>query len=251
MLFQISNRWCYTFFISKIDTVQAVLEQCACQIDGFGAPRKVCGSQGASVAHTRQTYFPCFVRLMRGKSEISHSYIARYSRKPITRDLGPDTEMWVEEQHSFSPPFLIDQVPAVCLFSKHFPIYYLPCARPCSKSFTNINSFNHHGNLRRQVLLLFCHWIDVSLDGVSRVRPQGSALSPVLLSFFLKSKTWVGNTQPYTYFRMAEAILCQVIPTGCNHGAETIQLRLNRMTQETMHLCLKTSVVLTHGEIVS
>lgn len=63
MLFQISNQWCHTFFLSKIDTPQIVLEQCAYQIDRFGAPRKVCVSQGASVAHTRQTSLSLFYKI--------------------------------------------------------------------------------------------------------------------------------------------------------------------------------------------
>ena len=39
------------------------LEQCAYPRDGFGAPRKVCGSQGASTAHISQTSLSLFYKI--------------------------------------------------------------------------------------------------------------------------------------------------------------------------------------------
>ena len=80
------------------------------------------GHKGPALLIPAKPHFPCFLRWMRGKPEISHSYIARCSKIPITGDLGPGKEMWVEEWHN-----VFDRSSPSCLFIKHFStIYHAP-----------------------------------------------------------------------------------------------------------------------------
>lgn len=53
------------------------------------------GYKGPALLIPAKPHFPCFVRLMRAEPEF-HILVCEGLIKPVTRDLGLDTEMWVE-----------------------------------------------------------------------------------------------------------------------------------------------------------
>lgn len=149
------------------------------------------GHKGPTFFIPAKPHFVCYVRL------ISHSCMSKRLIKPIK-----ETWALIQKWGLSNSTVLVHLSWSTKsqLFFKPTLSYHLPCARPCSKSLTNINWFDHHDNLMRWVLLLFSlkrsdHWNDVGLDGVL-VAGHGVLLLILSCYAFFGMKD-LGNTRPH------------------------------------------------------